>query len=625
MNRQDITIVVILSALLLGWLFHSNKVAKQQLEAAREQALQQQTNEVARALSSEAAATAELGRGTDSAVSTEDDATAAARSTPATTLAESADDEATDLPEQSYRLSNEFVNITLSSKGATLKEAVLPRYRATVERDSDPVRLEFKPAAALALRDLAGMGSQADFTLVAEDDSSVTLERVSGGLKLTRKIALGERYKLEVSDSFSNAGGDPLLLPELGVGLGAMHKGLSKNDTLGVDSLAALADGEKKYGKVRHWDTKLNGLFTGGRGGGGCSGPPSGDGLPLKASTEVPGEQEWVAVKSRFFLQAFSSDSTNNGYRIDVERLDEPGALKLKYATAQVRFPAATLAAGEVVTRNYNIYVGPKKLDLVKGFGPKGMDMMQFGFFKWMCVLLLPILNFFYLLIPNYGVAVILLTMLVRIAFWPLTHKSTASMKKMQEIQPKLKELQKQFKDDPQKMQQETWKIYRENKVNPMASCLPMLIQIPVFIALFTVLRSAVELRFAPFLWIADLSEPENLLAGMLPIVPALNILPFLMAGTMLLQSRLTPAMGDPAQQKMMMWMMPAMMLFMFYQMPSALVLYWTVSQILAIVQLYWQRRKSAERDGGGPTDDGRPVSRQVRRQLERQAKAQQA
>jgi YidC/Oxa1 family membrane protein insertase len=151
-----------------------------------------------------------------------------------------------------------------------------------------------------------------------------------------------------------------------------------------------------------------------------------------------------------------------------------------------------------------------------------------------------------------------------------------------------------------------------------------MLVQIPVFIALFTVLRSAVELRFAPFLWIADLSEPENLLAGVLPLVPALNILPFFMAGTMLLQSKLTPAMGDPAQQKMMMWMMPGMMLFMFYTMPSALVLYWTVSQVLAIAQLLWQKKKSA----AAPTDftappaagreGGEPLTRQARRRLAR-------
>jgi YidC/Oxa1 family membrane protein insertase len=150
------------------------------------------------------------------------------------------------------------------------------------------------------------------------------------------------------------------------------------------------------------------------------------------------------------------------------------------------------------MTREYTLFIGPKMLSLLQEAG-NGLDaVMEFGTFTWFCKLLVPTLNFFHRLIPNYGVAIILLTFLVRIIFWPLTHKSTISMKKMQELQPKLKELQAKFKDNPQKMQQETWALYKENKVNPMSSCLPMLVQIPVFIALFTVLRSAVELRYAP-------------------------------------------------------------------------------------------------------------------------------
>jgi YidC/Oxa1 family membrane protein insertase len=257
-------------------------------------------------------------------------------------------------------------------------------------------------------------------------------------------------------------------------------------------------------------------------------------------------------------------------------------------------FPGRSLEQGETMTRTYTLFVGPKKLSLLRSMGNKMEDVMNFGFFWWFCELLVPTLNFFYSLIPNYGVAILLLTLLVRIIFWPLTHKSTVSMKKMQELQPKLKEIQAKFKDNPTKMQQETWACYKENKVNPLSSCLPMLIQIPVFIALFTVLQSAVELRYAPFLWINDLSEPENLFLGMIPFVGALNILPLLMAGTMALQTYLTPSAGDPAQQKMMLIMMPIMMLFMFYSFPSALSLYWTVSQVLSIVQMLMIRRTVA-------------------------------
>ena len=156
--------------------------------------------------------------------------------------------------------------------------------------------------------------------------------------------------------------------------------------------------------------------------------------------------------------------------------------------------------------------------------------------------------------------------------------------------------------------------MYREAKVNPMSSCLPMLIQIPVFIALFNVLRSAVELRYAGFLWISDLSEPEALFADWFPF-GGLNILPILMAATMALQSALTPSTGDKNQQKMMMVFMPVMMLFMFYSFPAALSLYWTLSQVLSIWQMWLIRRKTAkEQEVLVPEVIDPPATRQMRR-----------
>jgi YidC/Oxa1 family membrane protein insertase len=166
-------------------------------------------------------------------------------------------------------------------------------------------------------------------------------------------------------------------------------------------------------------------------------------------------------------------------------------------------------------------------------------------------------------------------------------------------------------------MNEATMAVYKEHKTNPMSGCLPMVIQIPVFIALFTVLRSAVELRFAGFLWIRDLSEPEGLLAGMVPIVGSLNILPLFMTATMVLQQQLTPTTGDPQQRKMMM-IMPVVMLFIFYSMPSALVLYWSTSQCLAIVQLLVQRGSAAKEEqakqAAPKIEEGKPRSRQRRK-----------
>jgi YidC/Oxa1 family membrane protein insertase len=239
---------------------------------------------------------------------------------------------------------------------------------------------------------------------------------------------------------------------------------------------------------------------------------------------------------------------------------------------------------------------------------------MEFGMWSWICYPIVYLLNLFNDYIPGYGIAIILLTLLVRIIFWPLTHKSTVGMRKMQEIQPKMKELQAKFKDNPQRMQQEIWALYRTEKVNPMSSCLPMLVQIPVFIALFNVLRSTVELRYAPFLWIADLSEPEGLFANVLPF-GGLNILPILMAATMALQSALTPSTGDASQKKIMTVVMPVMMLFMFYSFPAALSLYWTLSQVLSIVQM-WMIRRSGQRKQEAlmPEVIDPPQTRQMRR-----------
>ena len=257
--------------------------------------------------------------------------------------------------------------------------------------------------------------------------------------------------------------------------------------------------------------------------------------------------------------------------------------------------------------------MGPKKQSLLWDLGMK--DVMEFGMWRWLCYPLVWVLNLFNGWIPNFGVAIILLTILVRLLFWPLTRKSTEGMKKMQELQPLMKEIQAKYKDNPQRLQQETWQLYREKKVNPMSSCLPMLIQIPVFIALFNVLRSAVELRYAPFLWIADLSEPEGLFASWFPF-GGLNLLPILMAVSTALQSYFTPSTGDKKQQQMMMVMMPAMMLIMFYSFPSALSLYWFLSNIFSIVQMWLIRRQTAAKQAEVLTPEviDPPQTRQMRR-----------
>jgi YidC/Oxa1 family membrane protein insertase len=245
--------------------------------------------------------------------------------------------------------------------------------------------------------------------------------------------------------------------------------------------------------------------------------------------------------------------------------------------------------------RELGYYVGPISMDNLQALGNNQHDLIDFRLFR----IFVPLgkgmmwgLNRLYNLTGNWGVAIILLTFVVRMLFWPLTQKGAENMKKMSELSPQMKELREKHKNNPQKLNQEMSAFYKQHKVNPMAGCLPMVVQIPVFISLYGVLRVAVELRFAEFLWIRDLSEQEALffLAGF-PV----NILPLTMGATMVLQQKLTPSNMDPQQKKIMM-MMPIVFLFICYSMPAGLLLYWTTSNLISIYQTTHTRKRDAKR-----------------------------
>ncbi|MBR4522732.1 MAG: YidC/Oxa1 family insertase periplasmic-domain containing protein [Kiritimatiellae bacterium] len=467
--------------------------------------------------------------------------------------------------EQTAVLENGELSLVLTTHGGAVKQATLKRYA----RDCGEIG-EHNPAYRFdfAASPLGSMGVEFD-TVAVEGDRAVFArgDRV-------RTVTLEDGYRVVFEDSAVEG--------YARLSLGAAAMGSSKNDLLSVDAWEL---GGKKPHVVHYSETEpLKGYLAGAAGG--CSGAGDATGMP-RFTPEIPvaGNFAWVALKNRFFVAALC-DSTAPvvGFSAVVERDLSSG----KYRPKQVS-GTATLGESQGPVRSV-FFIGPKKQALLSALGMR--DVMEFGMWRWICYPLVWVLNLFYGWVPSFGVAIILLTVLVRLVFWPLTHKSTVGMKKMQEIQPLMKEIQAKYKDNPQRLQQETMKLYREHQVNPLSSCLPMLIQIPVFIALFNVLRSAVELRYAGFLWIPDLSEPEGLFAAYLPF-GGLNILPILMAATMALQSALTPQAGDRNQQRMMVVMMPAMMLVMFYNFPSALSLYWTLSQVLSIVQMYLIRRQA--------------------------------
>jgi YidC/Oxa1 family membrane protein insertase len=260
-----------------------------------------------------------------------------------------------------------------------------------------------------------------------------------------------------------------------------------------------------------------------------------------------------------------------------------------------------TIAPGQSWEGQVTVFLGPKEYDRLKALGLEGA--INFGGFpiprswgglpmEWLGVPILLLMNWVYQHVGNYGVAIILLTVVSKILFYPLTVKSMRSMKAMQALQPQINALRSKHKGDPQRLQRETMELYRQHKVNPMGGCLPMVAQVPIFYALYLALSVSVELQNATFfcfgrlfgvdLWICDLASHDPT-----------YVLPILMGVTMFVQQKMTPVAGDPRQAKMML-IMPFVFTFMFLNLPSGLVLYWTVSNMLQILQQWYMDRPKA-------------------------------
>ncbi len=234
-----------------------------------------------------------------------------------------------------------------------------------------------------------------------------------------------------------------------------------------------------------------------------------------------------------------------------------------------------------------DVFAGPRDLDTLKRVGSNLEQLVDLGWFDFLARPALWLLKFLYYYTGNYGIAIILITILQKIAFHPLTHKSLKSMQAMQAMQPKVQAIQERYKNNPKKKQEETMTLYRKHGVNPMGGCLPMLVQIPIFIALYNALSSSVEMWQARFLWIRDLTQADSLfiLGVWGDYTFSMNVLALLMGVSMWLQQKMAPTTGDPRQAQMMLWMMPIIFTFMFWSFPSGLVLYWLVNNILQIGQ----------------------------------------
>ena len=257
---------------------------------------------------------------------------------------------------------------------------------------------------------------------------------------------------------------------------------------------------------------------------------------------------------------------------------------------------ASQIEPGKSITNEYMTFFGPRDLAILEPLGHELDRSVNFGWLDIIAKPMLSLVNFIYDFTGNYGVAIILVTLLTKIVFWPVSRKSYESMKKMQALQPQMKKIREKYKDDKQKQQQEQMALFKTHKVSPLGGCLPMIVQIPFFISFYQILGGSIELMHAPFMgWINDLSAPDRLYLGFdIPYVGGLPILTLLMGASMFIQQKMTPSTGDPTQAKMMM-MMPVVFTFIFINMPSGLVLYWLVNNLLSIGQQYYTNKAKAK------------------------------
>lgn len=274
----------------------------------------------------------------------------------------------------------------------------------------------------------------------------------------------------------------------------------------------------------------------------------------------------WTGFGDKYFLDAVMAKD-NSIHSVAMK--DANGVLEQRISSTQI-----TLNPGTESTISYNLYFGPKDIDILKSQGERLEEVIDLGWFAIIAKPLLHSLKLFYRYLHNYGLAIILITVILKIVFFPLTHKSYKSMKEMQKLQPKMQELKEKYKDDRDGLNRSVMELYKTHKVNPLGGCLPMIIQIPVFFGLYKALMFSIELRHAPFyFWIQDLSAKDPY-----------YVTPIIMGATMFIQQKMTPTNMDPVQAKMML-ALPVVFTAMFLNFPSGLVLYWLVNNILTIAQ----------------------------------------
>jgi len=583
MDRKAIIILAVSFALLIGWIwFWNSKYPPLPIPP--------ETNRLASATNQTVANTNVSA--TSSGIST---------SAPTTgTLVESEE------PEKLLTIENDILRLTFTSHGGGLKLPELKKYPESVACRSRNgfstnkfATLNTKASVpAFALVGSEALQGDGNFSLTKTENSVRAEKLLPNGARLVKEFQLGTNYLFSTIVRLENPTGQALQLPAQELVIGTATP-LGPSDDASLMKMEWY-DGVKQQSVSEPWFA--NRSF-------GCGLIPS---TPRTNFVANSSNVVWAAVYNRFFTIIVAPPTNKSPEEIIVRHVKLPPpspdelATVSKVITNQFGFqtafvyPAMTLAPKQSVERRFDVFAGPKEyktldrlasllgnnMDLVMGFG---------GFFGFFARLLLLSMNGLYALGLPYALTIIVITVIIKVLFWPLTQMSTRSMKRMQALQPQVKGIQEKYKDDPQKMNQKMMELWKQNKVNPAAGCLPMLIQLPIFFGFYRMLQSAIELRGARFLWACDLSQADTVW-----VIPGLNFplnpLPLIMGATQIWQMRLTPPSPgvDPVQQKMMQYM-PLIFLFILYNFSSGLTLYWTVQNLLTIAQMKLTKASNAK------------------------------
>jgi YidC/Oxa1 family membrane protein insertase len=482
--------------------------------------------------------------------------------------------------EKTVTLSNDYIEAVFTTRGGAIRTVSFLQTKRGGRDDYVFNRGGLLPAMSLSYRTEEGRMREfaLDYQIETQTRDSVTFILQTGNGMITRRTyriaatgSTAEPYVIEHRTEIGNRSETATSLDTVYLNLGTARP-ISENQ-IGANYLnVGHFDGE---------DADFIGIkkLTGGKGflGIGASAP--------RDQIEVADRIEWASVKNQFFASVLSSETVADDlYIYPVEAAEDGDAAPGRPGiSGSAGYEIGVLRPGQSKALDFQFYVGPKEFKRLQALGNQQDLVMQFGFLGFFSKLLLAFMYAIHSVVPSWGWSIVIMTICIKLLFWPLTAKASKSQKRMAKIQGPMSELKEKYKDNPQKMQQETLKLFKEHQVNPLAGCLPMIIQMPIFLGLFYMLRTASELRHEPFLWVSDLAQPDTIMEiGGFPI----NLLPLLMGLTMFLQMHMMPVSptADPMQQKIFKFM-PAIFLVFLYNFASGLTLYWTVQNILTIVQ----------------------------------------